>query len=114
MSLSDTGSLSDADSDSLMGSGADANGTTDAVTLSEVQGSAGFVIAIAIVAMLLMILLIVVRICNIGLINLKINVFLIIVSWNYTVAGFCPLPVVIVTDQPALKLCTAHNIIYGA
>ena len=68
------------------GDGADSNSTTDAVTQSEVQGSAGFVIAIAIVAMLLMILLVVVRICNIGLINLKINVFLIIVSCSTLLA----------------------------
>ena len=43
-------------------------------------GSAGFVIAIAALAIIMELVFIIVRICNIGLINLKIKIFLIIVS----------------------------------
>ena len=57
---------------------------TDGVTEAQVQGSAGFVIAIAAVAILLSLLFIIIRFCNIGLINIKIKIFLIIVSWSVT------------------------------
>ena len=43
-------------------------------------GSAGFVVAIAALAIIMELLFIVVRICNVGLINLKVKIFLIIVS----------------------------------
>ena len=43
-------------------------------------GSAGFVIGIAALAIIVELLFIIVRICNIGLINLKVKIFLIIVS----------------------------------
>lgn len=43
-------------------------------------GSAGFVIGITALAIIMELLFIIVRICNIGLINLKVKVFLIIVS----------------------------------
>lgn len=43
-------------------------------------GSAGFVVAISALAIIMEVLFIVVRICNIGLINLKVKTFLIIVS----------------------------------
>jgi hypothetical protein len=43
-------------------------------------GSAGFVIGIAALAIIVEILFVIVRICNIGLLNLKIKIFLIIVS----------------------------------
>ena len=45
-------------------------------------GSAGFVIAITALAIIMELLFIIVRICNIGLINLKVKIFLIIVSIN--------------------------------
>lgn len=75
VSLSDVDSISDADSMESAG-----NETAD-VTRSEVRGSAGFVIAIAALAILLSLLWIVIRFCNIGLVNLKVKIFLIIVSW---------------------------------
>ena len=43
-------------------------------------GSAGYVVAIAALAIIMELLFIIVRICNIGLINLKAKIFLIIVS----------------------------------
>ena len=43
-------------------------------------GSAGFVIGIAALAIIVELLFIIVRICNVGLINLKVKIFLIIVS----------------------------------
>ena len=43
-------------------------------------GSAGFVVGIAALAIIMELLFIIVRICNIGLINLKVKIFLIIVS----------------------------------
>ena len=46
----------------------------------EVRASTGFVITITSLAILVEVLMIVLRICNIGLINLKIKVFLIFVS----------------------------------
>ena len=42
-------------------------------------GSAGFVVGIAALAIIMELLFIIVRICNIGLINLKVKIFLIIV-----------------------------------
>ena len=54
---------------------------TDANLVSpNTYGSAGFVIAIAALAIIMELLFLVVRICNIGLINLKVKIFLIIVS----------------------------------
>lgn len=43
---------------------------------------AGFVIGITSVAIIIEILMIVLRFVNIGLVNLKIKIFLIIVSWD--------------------------------
>ena len=48
-------------------------------------GSAGFVVGIAALAIIMELLFIIVRICNIGLINLKVKIFLIIVSINFSV-----------------------------
>ena len=45
----------------------------------ETFGSAGWVIGVASLAILIQVLMIVLRFCNIGLINLKINIFLIVV-----------------------------------
>ena len=54
---------------------------TDASLVSpNTYGSAGFVIGIAALAIIMELLFIIVRICNIGLINLKVKIFLIIVS----------------------------------
>lgn len=53
-------------------------------------GSAGFVVGIAALAIIMELLFIIVRICNIGLLNLKVKIFLIIVSMNACMefAGF--------------------------
>lgn len=55
------------------------NQSDDGVSLAAVYGTNGFVIAFAILAILLEVLLIVVRFCNIGIVNIKIKVFLVIV-----------------------------------
>ena len=73
--LSDVDSISDSGS----GSGVDGNKDSD-VTRSEVGASAGFVIAIAALAILLSLLWVIIRFCNIGLVNLKIRNILIVVS----------------------------------
>lgn len=80
--LSDVDSISDSgDSDSADSSTNPTAQEPDLdVTRSEVLGAAGFVIAFSALAMLLVLLLIIVRFCNIGLVNIKIKVFLIIVS----------------------------------
>lgn len=80
VSLSDVDSVSDADTDSMAGNGTPAAEDSD-VTRLEVRASAGFVIAIAALGILVTIFAILIRFCNIGLVNLKIKIFLIIVSW---------------------------------
>ena len=60
-------------------SGGSSNVTTASIE-SGIIGSSGFLVALTILAVVMEILFIVLRICNIGLINLKISVFLIIVS----------------------------------
>ena len=56
------------------------NGTTASLISPDTYGSAGFVVGIAALAIIMELLFIIVRICNIGLINLKVKIFLIIVS----------------------------------
>ena len=53
---------------------------TGALTLMEANGAAGFVVAITALAILLEVGAIILRFCNVGLVNLKIKIFLAIVS----------------------------------
>ena len=66
------------DSPLAMGSG---GGDPDAVTQTEVNGAAGFVVVISALTMLAESTGIVVRFCNIGLINLKCKTLTPIVSY---------------------------------
>ena len=49
-------------------------------TRMEVTGATGFVVAIAALAILLEVGIIILRFCNVGLVNLKFKIFLAIVS----------------------------------
>ena len=46
----------------------------------ETFGAAGFIVGIAALAIIVEFLMIILRFCNVGLINLKINIFLIVVG----------------------------------
>ena len=83
VSLSDVDSVRDSADSSVNDSDSSFSSTGDEdvdVTRSEVRGSAGFVIGFAALALLLSLLWIIIRFCNIGLVNLKVKIFLIIVS----------------------------------
>lgn len=62
-------------------------GIPDVVTQSEVNGAAGFVVAITSLAMLIEVLAIIIRICNIGLINIKFKIVVAIVSMHDKLHG---------------------------
>ena len=67
---------------SSSGSGNSSQSPTSPLVDPNTYGSAGFVVGIAALAIIIELLFIIVRICNIGLINLKVKIFLIIVSIN--------------------------------
>ena len=62
------------------GGGSGAGMLTGVPTRMEANGAAGFVVAIAALAILLEVGAIILRFCNVGLVNLKIKIFLAIVS----------------------------------
>ena len=63
-----------------IGSGAFPTDDSDVVTQSEVNGAAGFVVAITALAILGEVFAIVLRFCNVGLVNIKIKIVLVLVS----------------------------------
>jgi hypothetical protein len=79
VSLSDVESISDT-ANTTGSNETDVTGSNETdVTRTEVRASTGFVIAIAALGILLSLLWIIIRFCNIGLVNLRVKIFLIIV-----------------------------------
>ncbi len=58
-------------------------------TRRDTYATSGFVVGITAIAIILEVLMIVVRFCNIGLVNLKINIFLILVGVVVIIPSCC-------------------------